>query len=162
MNFPRSSQIASILLACVVFFTGCGKDENRFSQPPIILISIDTLRADRLPAYGSSRIATPAIDRLAADGIVFENAYAQVPLTLPSHASMITGNLPYKTGVRSNIGYRLLPESGPALPKLLADRGYATGGVVSAYVLRAETGLDRKSTRLNSSHSSPSRMPSSA
>src|SRR5438477_5164345 len=61
---------------------------------PIILISIDTLRADHLPAYGYNRIKTPAIDGLAQDGIVFERAYSHSPQTLPSHVSMLTGRLP--------------------------------------------------------------------
>ncbi|HVS31857.1 MAG TPA: sulfatase-like hydrolase/transferase [Thermoanaerobaculia bacterium] len=129
---------APLLLLLLAFCTG--EQRRSLSEPPIILISIDTLRADRLAAYGSNRVATPAIDRLAADGIVFENAYAQAPLTLPSHASMLTGKLPYQTGVRSNIGYRL-DAATPSLPKLLAARGYTTGGAISAYVLRGETGI---------------------
>lgn len=110
---------------------------------PVILISIDTLRADRLPAYGYRKIATPAIDRLANEGLLFKNAYAHVPLTLPSHATLFTGRLPYEIQVRSNIGFQLRAESGTTLPELLAKRGYATGGAVSAYVLRSETGLGR-------------------
>jgi arylsulfatase A-like enzyme/Flp pilus assembly protein TadD len=132
--------------AILVCFAGCGGDSAgpvRFAGAPVVLISIDTLRADRLPAYGATRVETPAIDRLAAEGVVFENAYAHVPLTLPSHASLLTGRLPYVTRVRSNIGSRLGPEVGPALPELLAARGYATGAAVSAYVLRGDTGLAR-------------------
>lgn len=131
------------LLACTLLLSGCNerRGADTFEGPPVILISIDTLRADRLPVYGSRRIATPAIDRLAADGIVFENAYAHVPLTLPSHASLLTGTLPYVTGVRSNIGYRLTPGTRSTLPQLLAERGYATGAAISAYVLRGETGM---------------------
>lgn len=142
MTFLRFT--CSGLLFCALFLTGCRpqeRGEGSFVGAPVILISIDTLRADRLTAWGSARVATPAIDRLAADGILFENAYAHVPLTLPSHASMMTGTLPYQTGVRSNIGYRLTPDAGPTLPQLLAERGYATGGAISAYVLRAETGM---------------------
>lgn len=131
----------AILIASGLLLTGCKKNESTYPKAPVILISIDTLRADRLPAYGSKRIATPAIDRLAADGIVFENAYAHVPLTLPSHLTMMTGMLPPQTGVRDNIGYRFDPKSAPTLPTLLAGRGYATGAAVSAYVLRAETGM---------------------
>src|SRR5687768_6999238 len=70
---------------------------------PIVIISVDTLRADHLSAYGATRAETPAIDALAADSIVFENAYSQVPLTLPSHLSMLTGRLPAATGVRNNL-----------------------------------------------------------
>jgi choline-sulfatase len=107
---------------------------------PIILISIDTLRADRLPAYGYAKGRTPAIDALAADGILFERAYAHVPLTLPSHASMLTGRLPFEHGVRDNVGFALKP-SERMVQQLLRERGYATAGFVSAYVLRKETGI---------------------
>ncbi len=111
-------------------------------QGPIILVSVDTLRADRLPAYGYRAVRTPAIDSLAADGVLFERAYAHSPQTLPSHASILTGQLPFETGVRDNIGFSL--PSGPAtLAELLRARGIATGGVVSAFVLRKETGIAR-------------------
>jgi arylsulfatase A-like enzyme/tetratricopeptide (TPR) repeat protein len=144
MIFPRWIRTLLPLVFIVLAVAGCRRSESRtntFAGAPIILISIDTLRADHLTIHGANRVATPAIDRLAADGIVFENAYAHVPLTLPSHASMLTGMLPYETGVRSNIGYRLDPEGKPLLPKLLKEKGYATGGAISAYVLRAETGM---------------------
>ena len=109
---------------------------------PIILISVDTLRADRLPAYGYRGVSTPAIDSLAADGIVFERAYAHSPQTLPSHASILTGLLPFETGVRDNIGFTLDPQA-PTLAERLRERGIATGGVVSSFVLRKETGVAR-------------------
>jgi choline-sulfatase len=116
----------------------------RSSRPqdsgPIILISIDTLRADRLPAYGYAKVRTPAIDALAADGVLFERAYAHVPLTLPSHASMLTGRLPFEHGVRDNVGFALKP-SERMVQQLLRERGYTTGGFISAYVLRKETGI---------------------
>jgi arylsulfatase A-like enzyme/TolA-binding protein len=107
---------------------------------PVILISIDTLRADRLPAYGYRKIQTPAIDALAADGVLFERAYAHAPQTLPSHASMLTGKLPFEHGVRDNIGFAVKP-SERMLQHRFKERGYATGGFVSAYVLRKETGI---------------------
>ena len=134
---------AALLLVASALLCACGDrgGAGRFPGAPIVLISVDTLRADRLPSYGSRRIRTPAIDKLVAEGILFENAYSHVPLTLPSHSSLMTGRLPYETGVRSNIGYRLSPARGTSLPELLAARGYATGGAVSAYVLRGETGM---------------------
>ncbi len=110
---------------------------------PIVLISIDTLRSDHLPAYGYQGVATPAIDALRRDSILFERAYAHVPLTLPSHASILTGLLPYEHGVRDNMGYKLDAANVPYLPTLLKRRGYATGAAVSSYVLRGATGLDR-------------------
>jgi len=107
---------------------------------PIILISIDTLRADHLPAYGYRKVKTPAIDALATDGIVFERAYAHAPQTLPAHASILSGRLPFETGVRDNLGF-VVKAGERLLPQMLRDRGFATGGVVSAYVLRKETGI---------------------
>jgi len=112
-----------------------------FPGAPVVLISIDTLRADRLPVYGYGGVATPAIDALAADAVVFEHAYTHVPLTLPAHASLLSGLLPGEHGVRDNAGYRLQAADGPYLPSLLAAAGYATGGFVSAFVLDRSTGV---------------------
>lgn len=109
---------------------------------PVILISIDTLRSDHLPAYGYKKVATPNIDALRADSILYERAYSHVPLTLPSHVTILTGLLPADSGVRDNIGNRLA-ESIPVLPELLKKNGYATGAAVSAFVLRRETGVAR-------------------
>ncbi len=127
--------------ALLLLAAACSRaPKTQFPDAPVILISIDTLRADHLSAYGAKLVDTPAIDRLARDGIVFENAYSHVPLTLPSHVSIMTGRLPYQNGVRSNIGYKL-DSNGQTLPQLLAKKGYATGGAVSAYVLRRSTGM---------------------
>lgn len=109
---------------------------------PIIFLSIDTLRADRLPAYGSTRIKTPNIDRLAADGVLFENAYAHSPQTLPSHTSILSGELPFEHGVRDNIGFTV--KTGQRfIQHALREQGYATGAFVSSYVLRRQTGIDQ-------------------
>jgi arylsulfatase A-like enzyme/thioredoxin-like negative regulator of GroEL len=108
---------------------------------PVIVISIDTLRADHLPAYGATGLETPHIDALAKDSILFENAYAHVPLTLPSHVTMLTGLLPEVSGIRNNLGYRFDSAATPSVPTLLKAKGYATGAAVSAYVLRGVTGL---------------------
>jgi arylsulfatase A-like enzyme/Flp pilus assembly protein TadD len=109
---------------------------------PIIVISIDTLRADHLPVYGYTQGRTPAIDALAADGVVFERAYSHAPQTLPAHASLLSGRLPFETGVRDNVGFTV-KSSERLLPQMLRDRGFTTGGIVSAYVLRKETGINR-------------------
>lgn len=109
---------------------------------PIVLISIDSLRADHLPAYGYSNGRTPAIDALAADGTVFERAYAHVPQTLPAHVSLLTGRLPFETGVRDVAGFTL-PGSSRTIAELLRDRGYATGGIVSSFLLGKQTGIAR-------------------
>ena len=109
---------------------------------PIVLISIDTLRADHLPVYGYAHGRTPAIDALAADGVVFDRAYSHAPQTLPAHAALLSGRLPFETGVRDNVGFVLKPGE-RLLPQLLRERGFTTGGVVSAYVLRKETGISQ-------------------
>jgi choline-sulfatase len=107
---------------------------------PIILISIDTLRADRLPVYGYQGVRTPAIDALARDGVVFERAYSHVPQSLPAHAALLSGRLPFETGVRDNAGFTVASAE-RLLPEMLRDRGYRTAGIVSSYVLRKETGI---------------------
>ncbi|HEX3645267.1 MAG TPA: sulfatase-like hydrolase/transferase [Vicinamibacterales bacterium] len=109
---------------------------------PIIVISIDTLRADHLPVYGYTKVKTPAIDALAADGAVFERAYSHAPQTLPAHASMLSGQLPFESGVRDNVGFTVRTGE-RLLPQMLRERGFATGGIVSAYVLRKETGISQ-------------------
>ena len=109
---------------------------------PVILISIDTLRADRLPLYGYRGGSTPAIDALAHDGVVFEHAYAHSTQTLPSHAAMMTGRLPAENGVRDDDGPGLAPAE-RTLAQILRDRGYATGGIVSSALLGRATGLAR-------------------
>src|SRR5438094_3923781 len=107
---------------------------------PVVVISIDTLRADHLPAYGYKNVRTPAIDALAADGVVFERAYSHAPQTLPAHAALLSGQLPFETGVRDNVGFTV--KSGERLlPQMLHDRGFTTGGIVSSYVLRKDTGI---------------------
>jgi arylsulfatase A-like enzyme len=106
-----------------------------------VLVSIDTLRADHLPAYGYAGVETPNLDRFRKDAILFERAYTHVPLTLPAHVSLLTGLLPFEHGVRDNLGYRLDPKVHPTLSRLLKDKGYATGAAVSAYVLRGDSGL---------------------
>ena len=131
-------------LAAFALAMACGGDGavRVPDGPPVVLVSIDTLRSDRLPAYGYGGVATPAIDALRRDSILFEHAYAPVPLTLPSHASALTGLLPPDHGVRDNMGYRLDAASVPYLPRTLAELGYATGAAVSSFVLRGTSGLD--------------------
>lgn len=122
---------------------GCGGKAGLKTYPeaPVILISIDTLRADRLPAYGHREVATPAIDALRADGVLFERAYCQVPLTLPSHATLMTGQLPGTHGVRDNLGYVLDSERHPTLAQRLRAQGWETGAAVASPVLRPGTGI---------------------
>ena len=114
----------------------------RTSAPPsgpVILISIDSLRADRLGAYGYGKARTPNIDALAAAGIVFERAYSHSPLTLPAHVALLSGRLPFETGVRGDGA--VLPPKTALLPSLLRRRGFKTAGIVSSGLLGRDTGL---------------------
>lgn len=132
------------LLAPLLMLMGCDRSP---SQPtlargtPIVLISIDTLRSDHLSIYGYTQGSTPAIDRLAREGVAFERAYSHVPLTLPSHASIFSGLLPPQHNVRDNMGYLYEASSHPSLTLYLKSKGYRTGGAISAFVLRGATGM---------------------
>jgi len=142
---PRVRRRFVWMLALAAGAVGCGRETTpaaarSFPRAPIVLISIDTLRADHLAAYGYRGGSTPALDRLAASGIVFDDAFSQVPLTLPSHASLLTGRLPTRTGVRDNIGFTLGADQ-QTLAARLKEAGYATGAAVSSYVLRRHTGI---------------------
>ena len=128
------------LLAAPFLSVGCARGSRAAPGVSVVIISVDTLRADHLPAYGYRQVQTPAIDALARDSVRFENAYCQVPLTLPSHAVILTGLLPYQNGVRDNIGFRLA-EKTPTLASLWKAAGYTTGAAVSSLALRADRGL---------------------
>lgn len=108
----------------------------------VLLVTIDTLRADALGSYGNRRAETPWMDRLAAGGVRFAEAQAHNVVTLPSHANILTGHLPFRHGVRDNAGFRL-PGDVDTLATLLAGRGYRTGAFVSAFTLDSRFGLDR-------------------
>ena len=108
----------------------------------VVLITIDTLRADHLGCYGDARARTPNIDALARDGMRFEQAVSAVPITLPSHSTVMTGLDPPRHGVRSNGTFRLGSEHA-TLAESLRAHGYATAGVVGAFVLDARYGLSR-------------------
>ena len=109
-------------------------------SPDILLISIDTLRPDHLGCYGYTAIRTPSIDRLAAEGVIFDAAGCPVPITLPSHASMLTGLLPPRHGARLNVGYCLL-DAVLTLAEVLRDHGYQTGAFVGGLPMARAGGL---------------------
>src|SRR5262245_36339240 len=136
-----SPRVAAVLLAATV--VGCSQDRNqvRFPGAPVVIVSIDTLRADHLPAYGYTKVETPNLDRLRKDAILFERAYSHAPLTLPAHVSLLTGLLPFEHGVRDNLGYRLDAQAHPTLATLLRATGCATGAAGTGYVLSRSTGL---------------------
>ena len=144
--------IAVCTVLCLVSIVACDPQESpredkgaraAFAGAPIILISVDTLRSDRLPAYGYTGIETPAIDALRRDSMLFTRAYSPVPLTLPAHASIFSGLLPFHHAVRDNAGYPFEHDRYGWLPEILREKGYVTGGAVSSLVLGARSGFDR-------------------
>jgi arylsulfatase A-like enzyme/Tfp pilus assembly protein PilF len=108
----------------------------------VVLVTADTLRADRLPIYGYDKVETPNLDRMAAASVVFEQATTVVPLTLPAHSSMFTGTFPMHHGVRDNGGY-YLGQDQVTLAETLKENGYKTGGFVAAFVLDSRWGLNQ-------------------
>ncbi len=106
----------------------------------LVVITLDTTRADRLGAYGYQRAGTPNVDGLAQDGVLFEHASTAAPLTLPAHSTLFTGRFPPEHGVRDNGGY-FLNESEQTLAEVLKARGYATAGFIAAYVLDSKWGI---------------------
>jgi choline-sulfatase len=112
------------------------------ARPNVILITIDTLRADHVGCYGAKNVKTPTLDGLAADGVVFESAISQVPLTWPSHAAILTGTYPFQNGVQDFTGEPLAPQF-RSVAQAFKSAGYRTGAVVSAFVLDRSWGLSR-------------------
>lgn len=115
---------------------------RRTPAGPIVLISIDTLRADHLPVYGYTKVRTPNIDALAREGVLFEHAWSHAPQTLPAHTSILSGQLPFEHGVRDNVGFTV-KRGQWFIQGALKSQGWPTGGFVSAYVIRAATGINQ-------------------
>jgi len=151
-----SAKKRTALLAAAVLLAAAGFAAYRlfFAGPPsfgrlrqgrdfnVIVITLDTTRADRLPSYGCPDLATPTIDAFAARGVRFENCYAQTPLTLPSHTTLFTGTLPLYHGIRDNGGF-FVPEKLKTMAELFKDKGYETGAFIAAYVLDSKWGLNQ-------------------
>ncbi len=112
------------------------------NPPDVILITIDTLRADHVDCYGDESAQTPTIDALARVGARFTHAYTPVPITLPAHASLFTGSFPMATGMHDFIGNKLPPDA-ITLAKVLHDNGYTTAAFVSSAVLDSRFGLNQ-------------------
>lgn len=148
--------IPFLILLLILVNVHCGSQPERTVEQPselqtllksktqkpqdIILITIDTWRHDATSFSGSSRVKTPTIDSLANTGVVFDNAYAHATITLPSHASLLTGLLPFNHGLRDNAGYRLSPEH-TTIAGYLKTQGYRTGAFISAFPLDSRYGL---------------------
>jgi arylsulfatase A-like enzyme/cytochrome c-type biogenesis protein CcmH/NrfG len=134
------------VIAAVAMVVGCGGREPQSSAKPeharnVLLITIDTLRADAVGAYGNHAALTPALDALASQGTLFLHAYATAPITLTSHASILTGLYPPGHGARHN-GIAMRADV-PTLAERFRQRGVATAAFVSAFPLDRSFGLAR-------------------
>jgi choline-sulfatase len=138
---------AVVLSACVLASAALWRSHAqpvalREAGLDVLLVTIDTLRADALGAYGRKDAITPWFDRLASEGVRFDFAHAHAVTTLPSHASLLSGRYPFDHGVRDNSGFRF-PAGMDTLATLLAARGYRTGAFVSAFTVASRFGLGR-------------------
>jgi choline-sulfatase len=129
----RSLAFVALWLASAVGFGA--------TTPPVILISIDTLRADHVGAYGYRRAATPNIDSFASGGTVFSDIACQTPLTLPSHTSLFTSTYPFENGIQENA--EMVPAGAATLAGVLKLRGYKTAAFIGSVFLERQTGLDQ-------------------
>lgn len=121
---------------------GCAPDRSASNPVNVVLIVVDTLRPDFLGTYRGTRSPTPHIDRLAADGIVFDNAFAPAPITGPSHAALFTSRHPSELGLVNNSRIRLRADV-PVLAEMLGDTGYESGAVIALGTLGKKWGFDR-------------------
>src|SRR3954470_20639746 len=137
--------VAVFALASLVLAVGCRAPSSRSSsadRPNVLLVTIDTLRADHVGCYGYKDASTPTIDAVATRGVRFETAVAHAPLTGPSHASILTGQIPLGHGFRNNSGFTLSPEVKTAAQHL-REAGYRTAAFVSGFPLDRRFGFDR-------------------
>jgi len=140
--------VAALGVGLAVWFLAGARDERaangtelgtlpdgvRTNRLNLVIVTLDTTRADHMGAYGAKDVETPVFDRLASEGVLFEQAVAVAPLTLPAHSSLFTGKFPPEHGVRDNGGFFLGPDQ-VTLAEVLKGRGYKTGAFVAAYVL---------------------------
>ena len=138
-----------LILACAtavfVSFALLSKPQLKtgaFKNFNVLLITLDTTRADHLPIYGYKGVKTPNLDRLAGESYVFDDAVSHVPLTLPAHTSILTGMLPLAHGIRDNAGF-FVDEKIVTLPEILKEEGYSTSAFVSAFVLDSRWRLNQ-------------------
>ncbi len=138
-HWLRAVCLPSALALAAALLAGCTPAS---SVDRIVLVTIDTLRADHVGSYGGKWVPTPTLDALAERGVRFENAISPAPLTLPSHASLMTGLDPHRHGVRNNSTFQLAGDF-PTLAERLRDRGFATAAFIGAVVLDRQYGLAR-------------------
>lgn len=144
-KMARRQAALALLLALLALGTACRKQGPGGGDAPrlnLLLITLDTARADRIGAYGDGRAATPNLDRLAGAGVRCERAYTSAPLTLPAHVTLLTGREPQAHQVRNNGTYALRPEE-TTLAEVCRRAGYATAAMIAAFVLEKKFGLDQ-------------------
>jgi len=133
------------LFLCLMVATALGAALPAFGAvgdpPNVVVITIDTLRADHVGCYGYQQVKTPNIDALAAEGSRFSHAYTPVPVTLPSHSAIFTGTYPPFSGMHDFSANKLSPQQ-PTLASVLKDHGYATGAIIGSAVLDSRFGLN--------------------
>lgn len=140
-SFTASAATLVNILA-LVLAPAAAAPPPKHAPPNVILITLDTVRADHLGCYGAKNVQTPTLDALAHDGVLFERAISQVPLTWPSHAAILTGTYPFQNGVQDFTGQPLSSRF-RTVAQDFKTHGYATGAVVSAFVLDRSWGLAR-------------------
>jgi arylsulfatase A-like enzyme len=118
-------------------------ESTGLARPNVLLITIDTLRWNYLGCYDTGGALTPNIDGIAESGARFDNSYATVPLTIPSHASIFTGRYPNAHGVRTNLQWSVLDPANTTLAEILRDSGYVTGAFIGAVLINRNSGLDK-------------------
>ncbi len=139
--FAALALVVSLIAICFYFHKRTIKTTVHLDKPNILLITIDTIRPDYVSCYGGSN-NTPHIDSIAKSGILFENTFSQVPLTFPSHTSILTGLFPSSHGMHNN-GLEILSRPDILIGSQLKKHGYRTGAVVSSFVLDRKFGLER-------------------
>ena len=125
----------AVLPALLLALPGCGRER----PPNVLLVTFDTTRADFLGCYGKTSAHTPHLDRLAAEGFLFEHAYSSNPVTQAAHSTILTGVYPMVHGVRDNTFFHL-PEKRRTLAELLKAEGYATAAAIGGFPLTEEFG----------------------
>jgi arylsulfatase A-like enzyme/Flp pilus assembly protein TadD len=134
---PRTWPVALAAVLAAVAAAGCGHRQRPWN---LLVVTFDTTRADYLGCYGRASARTPHLDRLAAEGFRFANAFTAVPVTLPSHSTIFTGTYPLAHGVRDN-GVFQLPEEADTLAEVLHRAGYATGAAIGSFPLTRQFGI---------------------
>lgn len=156
MALPARSRLRPLLLPCLALLaSACAREPAPLRQ--IVLVTLDTLRADHLACYGYPRATAPFLSRLASEGVVFEAAFTASAHTAPSHATLFTGRFPYQHGLRENGAS--LPAGQPTLPALLAARGFATAGFAGVGFLN---GLAAGFQHFEAQRFTPEHRPSAA